>query len=177
MQASRLCRATASPETGTAVFEISTTGRDISDCSEGTKTGVPEEDAGEVLDAEQTRMNAPKEDAGVQNGKTDADREGSEEEKADAGEKPDGQEARTNKQKDPIRMFGILTPQALRLAQGGAIKMVEDLVPKLASVSAEMKEVEIKIRRARKHRAKAQAVERVGETTVMGESRREGVVS
>jgi coiled-coil domain-containing protein 115 len=81
------------------------------------------------------------------------------------------------KPKNPIRMFGILTPQALRLAQGGAIKMVEEIVPKLVEVDIEMKEVEIKIRRARKYRAKAEAAEKGGEKTVGAESREEGVVS
>lgn len=77
------------------------------------------------------------------------------------------------KRKDPLRMFGILTPQALRLAQGGAIKMVEEIVPKLVQVDAEMKEVEIKIRRARKFRAKAEAAEK----PVAAERIQEGVVS
>jgi hypothetical protein len=80
---------------------------------------------------------------------------------------------RGTKPKDPLRMFGILTPQALRLAQGGAIKMVEDIVPKLVQVDAEMKEVEIKIRRARKFRAKAEAAEQ----PVAAERMQEGVVS
>jgi hypothetical protein len=82
-------------------------------------------------------------------------------------------EKRTTKPKDPVRMFGILTPQALRLAQGGAIKLVEQIIPKLASIDAEMKEVEIKIRRARKHRVKAEAAEK----TAVGGRREEGVVS
>jgi coiled-coil domain-containing protein 115 len=70
-------------------------------------------------------------------------------------------------------MFGILILQALRLAQGGAIKMIEEIVPKVISVNAEIKEVEIKIRRARKHRAKAEALEKA----MVGESRKEGVAS
>ena len=77
------------------------------------------------------------------------------------------------KPKDPLRMFGILTPQALRLAQGVAIKMVEEIVPKLVQLDAEMKEVEIKIRRARKFRAKAEAAEK----PVAAERMQEGVVS
>jgi hypothetical protein len=68
-------------------------------------------------------------------------------------------------------MFGILTPQALRLAQGGAIKMAEDVVPKLVSIDAEMKEVEIKIRRARKQRAKVEALEK----TTVGERKEESI--
>jgi hypothetical protein len=93
-------------------------------------------------------------------------------EKGDAG-KTTGEGKEGTKPKDPLRMFGILTPQALRLAQGGAIKMVEDIVPKLVQVDAEMKEVEIKIRRARKVRAKAEAAEQ----PVAAERMQEGVVS
>lgn len=201
MQAARVCRVTASPETGTAVFELSTVhGKDGSDSSEGMKRGVQDGTAGEVLEEEKTRIHASKTDPGVQDGKADAeggiseekarttapgvDAEDKEEEKKARMNMSDGdaetseeKKARTNRPKDPIRMFGILTPQALRLAQGGSIKMVEELVPKLASVDAEMKEMEIKIRRARKHRAKAEALEKSGETTGMEESRREGVVS
>ena len=176
MQAARLCRVTTSPETGTTLFEISTAGRDNSDCSEGGERGVQGENAADAPKEEKTRIAVLKGDAGVQNGMADKDGERPEVQ-TDAAETSDEQQARTNKPKDPIRMFGILTPQALRLAQGGAIKMVEDLVPKLASVDAEMKEVEIKIRRARKHRAKAEALEKVGNTTGMGDSRQEGVVS
>ncbi|KAL3424990.1 hypothetical protein PVAG01_04272 [Phlyctema vagabunda] len=61
--------------------------------------------------------------------------------------------------KDPIRMFGILTPQSLRLAQSEATKMVEAIIPRIISTDAEMKDVEIQIRRARKHKAKAEAAE------------------
>ncbi len=84
-----------------------------------------------------------------------------------------GKEKGGIKPKDPLRMFGILTPQALRLAQGEAIKMVEEIVPKLVQVDDEMKEVEVKIRRARKFRAKAEAAEK----PVAAERMKEGVVS
>ena len=60
---------------------------------------------------------------------------------------------------DPLRMFGLLTPSALREAQRGSFKTLEEIIPKIASVDAEMKEVEIRIRRARKWKAKAQAKE------------------
>ncbi|KLU82049.1 hypothetical protein MAPG_01128 [Magnaporthiopsis poae ATCC 64411] len=57
--------------------------------------------------------------------------------------------------KDPLRWFGLFTPASLRLAQGQAIEIVEDLLPRLASVDAEMAQVEIQVRRAKKKRAKA----------------------
>jgi hypothetical protein len=59
--------------------------------------------------------------------------------------------------KDPLRMFGLLTPPPLRLAQAESIKSVEEVIPKLVSIDAEMKEVEIRIRRARKWKVKAEA--------------------
>lgn len=55
---------------------------------------------------------------------------------------------------DPLLMFGILTPPILRQAQSSAIELVEEIIPRLASVDAEMREAEIGIRRARKHFAR-----------------------
>ncbi len=62
--------------------------------------------------------------------------------------------------KDPLQWFGILTPMPLRLAQSNAVEAVEQLVPRLASLSARMSEVEIQVRRARKKRARAEAAEK-----------------
>ncbi|KAI1467037.1 uncharacterized protein F4812DRAFT_430893 [Daldinia caldariorum] len=61
------------------------------------------------------------------------------------------------RQKDPLRWFGLLTPMPLRQAQAQSIQAVEQVVPRLASVNAQMAEVEIQVRRARKKRAKAEA--------------------
>ncbi|KAM4055317.1 hypothetical protein HRG_008756 [Hirsutella rhossiliensis] len=61
--------------------------------------------------------------------------------------------------KDPLRWFGLLAPAALRKAQGLSIEMVEQGIPQLASVHAEMLSVEIEVRRARKRRAKGLASE------------------
>ncbi len=58
---------------------------------------------------------------------------------------------------DPIRMFGILTPPALRLTQQDALQIIEKMVPALLSVDMQMRDLEIKVRRARKFRAKALA--------------------
>ncbi|KAH8801483.1 hypothetical protein F5884DRAFT_515347 [Xylogone sp. PMI_703] len=77
------------------------------------------------------------------------------------------------KRKDPLRMFGILVPQPLRMAQSESIHAVEDLIPKLVSLDAEMKEVEIEIRRARKRRAKAEALEEKEKTKMDQDSRAE----
>ncbi|KAI1742193.1 hypothetical protein F4680DRAFT_42626 [Xylaria scruposa] len=83
--------------------------------------------------------------------------------KTPAGENPSdpvpGEEGRATQQKsnDPIRWFGLLTPVSLRQAQTQSIRVIEHVIPRLASVNAEMAEVEIEVRRARKRRAKAAA--------------------
>lgn len=56
---------------------------------------------------------------------------------------------------DPIRWFGLMAPMSLRQAQAQSIRAVDEIVPRLATVAAEMAEVEIEVRRARKRRAKA----------------------
>ena len=61
----------------------------------------------------------------------------------------------TVKPVDPLRWFGILTPLPLRQAQGHAIKAVEEIIPRLATLSTAMAAVELEVRRARKKRAKA----------------------
>jgi hypothetical protein len=59
--------------------------------------------------------------------------------------------------KTPLNMFGILVPPSLRSAQASAITMVSSVIPRLASIDAEMREVEIRIRRARKHHKREMA--------------------
>ncbi|KAI1263997.1 hypothetical protein F5Y18DRAFT_428493 [Xylariaceae sp. FL1019] len=64
---------------------------------------------------------------------------------------------RTATRKDPLRWFGLMAPTSLRQAQGHSIRAVEDVIPRLCSVNAEMAYVEIEVRRARKRRGKAEA--------------------
>ncbi|KAH6664870.1 hypothetical protein B0J14DRAFT_493083 [Halenospora varia] len=61
--------------------------------------------------------------------------------------------------KDPILMFGIFSPPELKAAQTNAIGMAEDIIPQLLTIDEEMKDLEIKIRRAKKYCAKEQAKE------------------
>lgn len=77
---------------------------------------------------------------------------------ADETDGEDGAEKKkpVKKSKDPLRWFGVLTPQALRSAQASSVKAVQDIIPKLVSVNAQMLDVEIEVRRARKKRAKAE---------------------
>lgn len=58
---------------------------------------------------------------------------------------------------NPLHWFGLLAPPPLRTAQALSIQAVEQAIPRLISVNAEMEHVEIEIRRARKKRAKAAA--------------------
>ncbi|KAJ2898607.1 hypothetical protein MKZ38_003804 [Zalerion maritima] len=55
---------------------------------------------------------------------------------------------------DPLFWISALPTQTLRTAQSQAVVFVTEVVPGLATVAAEMRAVEIKIRRLRKHRAK-----------------------
>lgn len=67
------------------------------------------------------------------------------------GEAEEIQDAREPSSKNPLNMFGILVPPFLRSAQASAVTMVSSVIPQLASIDAEMREVEIRIRRARKY--------------------------
>lgn len=62
-----------------------------------------------------------------------------------------------NAARDPLRWFGVLTPLSLRQTQACAAEAVDSVVPRLASLSAEMQDLEIQVRRARKKRAKERA--------------------
>ncbi|KAI1116022.1 hypothetical protein F5Y14DRAFT_98657 [Nemania sp. NC0429] len=73
---------------------------------------------------------------------------------------------------DPLRWFGLLTPAPLRHAQTQGLRAVEHVIPRLASISAEMAAVEIEVRRARKRRAKAEAA--AGRLSQHGGQERQG---
>ncbi|OTB20373.1 hypothetical protein K445DRAFT_312821 [Daldinia sp. EC12] len=78
-----------------------------------------------------------------------------EEEEEEETREPSPKKERRND--DPLRWFGLLTPMPLRQAQAQSIQAVEQVIPKLVSVNAQMAQVEIEVRRARKKRAKAEA--------------------
>ncbi|KPM43079.1 hypothetical protein AK830_g3474 [Neonectria ditissima] len=101
---------------------------------------------------------------------TEALMEGREEEEAEGGEetgeeteKQDGKEdaakeaQKKSKPKDPLRWFGLFAPTPLRTAQAQSVQVVEEVIPRLVSINAEMLNLEIEVRRARKRRAKAEA--------------------
>lgn len=103
-----------------------------------------------VAEAEEEEEEA--QDAG-QDEKIDSAVDGKEEEE----KKRKKQQSVTVAARDPIRWFGVLVPPALREAQRQSVAAVEDVIPRLVSVQAEMAHVEIEVRRARKKRAKASA--------------------
>ncbi len=78
--------------------------------------------------------------------------------------------------RDPIRMFGLLTPPALRQAQASSKNLVS-IVVDISNVDKEMRGVEIEVRRARKRKVKG---EKDGDVTgkakneVVGENGLEG---
>ncbi|KAK8114905.1 hypothetical protein PG999_006974 [Apiospora kogelbergensis] len=76
---------------------------------------------------------------------------------------PKSEPTTMKKNKDPLRWFGLITPMPLRQAQAQSVQAVEDIVPKLVSINAEMTQVEIEVRRARKKRAKAEAAAKKSE--------------
>lgn len=59
--------------------------------------------------------------------------------------------------KDPLRWFGLLTPQPLRTAQASSVEAVSTVIPRLVTLNQEMSQLEIEVRRARKKRSKAEA--------------------
>lgn len=59
-------------------------------------------------------------------------------------------ETGSNVARDPLNWFGILVTPASRTSQSNFKNAVADLIPALASISKEMREVEIEVRRARK---------------------------
>jgi hypothetical protein len=69
-------------------------------------------------------------------------------------------EKKRRKNMNPLHWFGLFAPMALRTAQTESVKAVEDVIPKLVSINAEMLDLEIEVRRARKRRAKAEVAEK-----------------
>lgn len=67
----------------------------------------------------------------------------------------DGHEKGPGMPRDPLKWFGILVPPALRASQRSFKLAAMDTIPALASITNEMKEVEIEVRRARKKLRKA----------------------
>lgn len=57
---------------------------------------------------------------------------------------------------DPLNWFGILVPSALRRTQSSFKTAAEEIVPRIATVEREMRQVEIEVRRLRKKMMQAE---------------------
>lgn len=57
---------------------------------------------------------------------------------------------------DPLNWFGILVPSALRRTQSSFKAVVEEIVPRIATMDREMRQVEIEVRRVRKKMLQAE---------------------
>jgi hypothetical protein len=100
--------------------------------------------------------------------KAEKDKSTTEEDKSNDEKGVKGKEDEKKKPKlikDPIRWYGLFAPPALRSAQTNAVQAVQDVIPRLVTVNAEMLDVEIQVRRARKKRAKAEAADKKQQST------------
>lgn len=88
---------------------------------------------------------------------------------AEVATEEEGKETKVKPAKTPLSWFGILSPgaQSLRSAQTASKSIISSIVPQMASLDYEMKELEIRIRRAKKFRAKAEAELAKQEKTVV----------
>ncbi|KAM0245877.1 hypothetical protein ACHAQJ_010422 [Trichoderma viride] len=119
---------------------------------------LPAADEDEGREEDEKRRQEEKADIGtIQEKSTDSTEEkhGSEEQQNDRYGKEEKKRKKPNS--NPLHWFGLLVPPSLRTAQTLSIQAVEEALPRLVSVNAEMEHVEIEIRRARKKRAKATA--------------------
>ncbi|KAL2064417.1 hypothetical protein VTL71DRAFT_4911 [Oculimacula yallundae] len=181
MRPGRLCRVRGDAEEGTAVFEIEKVvvsgkaGKDNSsprDKEENEKGII----TGQTLDIEESMERVTVQE-GKESGSQDSveDKEERQDTKAstetDSSPKPTPPQA--TQIPDPLRMFGFNIPSALRKAQTSSTQLTETSIPQLATITLQMRALEIQIRRTRKYRAKALAVEE-GKGVLKGDVR-EGV--
>ncbi|KFH40742.1 hypothetical protein ACRE_085610 [Hapsidospora chrysogenum ATCC 11550] len=114
-------------------------------------TGVP---SFGVVDATTTARTP--DDGDVDSGSEEEEEAEAEEgRKDDSGEEEKEKDESVTKPVDPLRWFGLLAPMPLRNAQGLSAEAVEQVIPRLVTVDAEMRNLEIEVRRARKKRSKA----------------------
>ncbi|RFU72846.1 hypothetical protein TARUN_9420 [Trichoderma arundinaceum] len=115
---------------------------------EGRKEGENREDS---LEGEQP------DNATAQGNSVDSNEEKQSPEEQEKDEQEEGKKKTKERSNNPLHWFSILAPAPLRTAQSLSIQAVEQAIPRLISVNAEMEHIEIEIRRARKKRAKAAA--------------------
>ncbi|KAK2004922.1 hypothetical protein LX36DRAFT_239116 [Colletotrichum falcatum] len=161
------------------VLEISADGRGVPRFQIKPADAVtPSTTADMEVEAETREAQGQKVEGQAPGGADEAPRDESETTSVDGvkGETQAEEDEKTTKHRkksnDPLRWFGILAPLPLRQAQTLSIQAVQDIIPRLASVDAEMKDVEIEVRRARKRRAKAEAALKKSEAREVPETDR-----
>ncbi|KAI8715549.1 hypothetical protein NCS52_01062900 [Fusarium sp. LHS14.1] len=102
-------------------------------------------------------IDAPIEEPEKEEGATTGGNGGESEEKTEKDSTKESTQKKPKKNKNPLHWYGIFAPMPLRTAQTQSVQAVENIIPRLVSVNAEMLNVEIEVRRARKRRAKAEA--------------------
>jgi hypothetical protein len=103
-------------------------------------------------------FNAPEEEEEEEKGEERDESSVTDGPKSETGEEKQSEKKRRNK--NPLHWFGLFAPMSLRTAQTQSINAVEDIIPRIVSINAEMLDVEIEVRRARKRRAKAEMAEK-----------------
>lgn len=161
MQASRRVEVTLG-ETDSRVHKFSTIVKNLDAESRDSERqeGGGEEDDKKSDPEKSARENNPGEDESLPEEESDAAGQSESSDKEEAEREARERKRRIERSRDPLRWFGLVTPTPLRFAQTQAIQLVETVIPRLAAVDAEMKDVEIEVRRARKRRAKAETAKR-----------------
>ncbi|KAK4180012.1 hypothetical protein QBC36DRAFT_49567 [Triangularia setosa] len=170
MQATSRLETSVSPETNTPQFKLSKPHTVV------VKPEPPNEPADKANDLEEIQQQSENEKSKAQSEPSpenssedtvdtkeeDNHSQQPNEEEASEGKDDDDEKSKPKERKksnEPLRWFGILTPFPLRQAQAQAKKAVEDVIPRLASLSEQMKALELEVRRERKKRAKAEKEE------------------
>ncbi|KAL7812470.1 hypothetical protein V8C44DRAFT_329557 [Trichoderma aethiopicum] len=143
MRATRVLRIDDEDGQGVPRFTI----RNLMDRAQGDERSQSDPEGG---DADTTQSSNPEDTPEMDQKPENENQDGTEQEK----EKPKMKKT----SRDPLRWYGLLAPLPLRTAQTLSVQTVEQVIPRLVTVNAEMEHVEIEIRRARKKRAKAAAV-------------------
>jgi ABC-type Zn2+ transport system substrate-binding protein/surface adhesin len=125
--------------------------RRVTVCEDGERIRVVRNEDGDEEEDE-------KQDERKEKSESSENKENDDEEDEDDEDEPEGEDEERKRNGDKLpNLFGILLPPALRAARVDSIKMVEEIVPRLAEVEGEMRAVEIEVRRARKRMAKVGA--------------------
>ncbi|PTB72848.1 hypothetical protein M440DRAFT_1405303 [Trichoderma longibrachiatum ATCC 18648] len=147
MRATRVLRIDDEAGQGVPKFTV----RNLMECAEGDEKSQSHPEEGATDTTTTTTQSSKSEDTP----ETDQKPEDRNQDGAEQGREKSKMKKTS---RDPLRWYGLLAPPSLRTAQTLSVQAVEQVIPRLVTVNAEMEHVEIEIRRARKKRAKAAAV-------------------